>query len=336
MVRVCQEMSWLPAKGIASTSRSFFLFVAPPDCLLQPPERRTEGPHFRRGPIETSGWNTTLPFTFSHPAAAVPLRRWIRHPHALSAVVVGSIMPDLHLVLFGLVEREATHSLAGLLWFCLPGGLLVLALFHHLLKAPMAVVLPDPVRSRLERSMQPARSGGPAGLAILGLAVVGGAVTHLALDTLTSPHPAVLATWPGIREPLFTVLGVHFRPNVVFQLTFSSAGLLFLAMWGWTWYRSQGVGRLTEARRERNGADARRVHLLRLFWGIAPLVWGLFMGVALAAEKPTFKRMVATGVHEGFTHYVTALCVALVVGAFFWQGTTKTRRREGAQRENQG
>lgn len=277
-----------------------------------------------------------MPFTFSHPAAAVPLRPWFRHPHALSALVVGSIMPDLHLVLFGLVEREATHSLAGLLWFCLPGGLLVLALFHHLLKAPMAAVLTEAVRSRLERSIQPARSGGPVGLVVLGLAVVVGAITHLALDALTSPHPAVLAAWPGIRDPLFTVLGIHFRPNVVFQLTFSSAGLVLLVLWGRTWYRSQGSGSSTEPRRGRSAAEARRVHLLRLFWGIAPSLWGLMMGIALAAEKPTFKRIVATGVHEGFTHYVTALCVALVVGALAWRGTTKAQRPKGNAKGDTG
>jgi hypothetical protein len=80
-----------------------------------------------------------LPFTFAHSAAAVPLRHVLGRFGVLSALVIGSIAPDLAFVLPIGVARLDSHSLAGLFWFCLPAGLLTYLLFHRVLKGPLTL-----------------------------------------------------------------------------------------------------------------------------------------------------------------------------------------------------
>ena len=90
-----------------------------------------------------------MPFTFAHPAAAVPLRRWLGRAGVLSALVIGSMAPDLtYFVPFG-VDRASTHSLTGVLWFCLPLGVVTYYIFNFLVRPVMYVLLPPTWRDRL-------------------------------------------------------------------------------------------------------------------------------------------------------------------------------------------
>ena len=54
------------------------------------------------------------------------------------------------------ISRAQSHSLAGLVWCCLPVGLAVYLLFHWLLKAPLIDLLPHYAYSRLHPYARPA------------------------------------------------------------------------------------------------------------------------------------------------------------------------------------
>ena len=57
-----------------------------------------------------------------------------------SALAIGSIVPDLwYFIPF--VDRADSHALAGLVWFCLPAGVVAYALFHVVLKDPLIALL---------------------------------------------------------------------------------------------------------------------------------------------------------------------------------------------------
>lgn len=73
-----------------------------------------------------------MPLTFAHPAAALPLLRPLGRYGSLSALVIGSIAPDLAFIVPIGASREQTHGLAALLTFSLPAGLLAYVLFHVL------------------------------------------------------------------------------------------------------------------------------------------------------------------------------------------------------------
>jgi Domain of unknown function (DUF4184) len=139
-----------------------------------------------------------VPYPFAHPAAVLLLARPMGRFAVPSALAIGSVIPDLWYFL-PLVGREASHSPAGLFWFCLPAGLAAYALFHKLLKQPLIAL----ISPRL------------AGFACAGLPAVpryavvasllAGALTHVVWDALvhhswlqhasTLAGAAVLAWW---------------------------------------------------------------------------------------------------------------------------------------------
>lgn len=82
-----------------------------------------------------------MPFTFSHPAVAVPLVRRIKKL-SVTGLVIGSMIPDVEYFMRMKSLSRYSHSWAGVLWFDLPLGLLTAALFHGFLRNAVIVQLP--------------------------------------------------------------------------------------------------------------------------------------------------------------------------------------------------
>ena len=84
-----------------------------------------------------------MPFTLAHPAVVVPLSApTFERPSALGAVV-GSMAPDFEYFVRLLAVRTISHDLSsGIPLLCVPSGLVLLWLFQHVVKRPMALLLP--------------------------------------------------------------------------------------------------------------------------------------------------------------------------------------------------
>jgi hypothetical protein len=108
-----------------------------------------------------------MPYPFAHPAAVLPLAPLMGRFAVPSALAIGSIAPDLW-YLVPLVQRLESHSLAGLPWFCLPAGLIVL------------IALISPRLGWFTPAALPA-----APLRAVAVSLLAGALTHLAWDGLT-------------------------------------------------------------------------------------------------------------------------------------------------------
>src|ERR1700750_2667390 len=96
-----------------------------------------------------------MPFTISHAAAVMPFARPLARWHALSAAVIGSMVPDFGYLLPWHLERVDTHSFNSLLTFSLPVGLGSYWLFEYVVKPSTREVLPDGAYSRSERFALP-------------------------------------------------------------------------------------------------------------------------------------------------------------------------------------
>lgn len=167
-----------------------------------------------------------MPFTGSHPAAVLPL---LRTPLPASALVVGSMTPDLPLYVRRLdLEMASTHSTAGILTVDLLLGLLAWAVWHGVLSAPALAGTPPAVRGRLasvEVGLRVRLRRGPRHLALVAAALLVGAATHVAWDLFThrgrwgTEHVDALqrtyGPWPGSQWA---------------QVLCSAAGLLALAV----------------------------------------------------------------------------------------------------------
>jgi hypothetical protein len=215
-----------------------------------------------------------MPFTLAHPAAVIPLHRRLGRAGILSALIIGSMAPDMaYFVPLG-IDRTATHSLAGLLWFCVPVGLVSYVLFHALLRPLGHYLLPVPVQSRLPPASGPSWIP-TAPLWAVGLSLVLGAATHLLWDAFMHGDGFVVQTVPALQSLLCDIGGYRVTVYKGFQHGSSLLGLLLLARWVMQWFRA------TQPHHTPHGwrppAAARAPALLILL--AAPALAGLISGV---------------------------------------------------------
>jgi hypothetical protein len=119
-----------------------------------------------------------VPYPFAHPVAVLPLVQPMGRFAVPSALVIGSVVPDLwYFVPF--VSRADSHGAAGLFWFCLPAGLAAYVMFHLLLKEPLIALL-SPRLGSFTCAGLPAV---PWHAVVVSLLV--GAITHLLWDGAT-------------------------------------------------------------------------------------------------------------------------------------------------------
>ena len=167
-----------------------------------------------------------VPFTVSHTAAAAvvwPAARRVRVP--LCALVIGTMVPDFEYFLHLRPLARWSHSATGLLTFCLPVGLVVLALWRAI-----RVPVRDLLLVRDEAPDEPTTARWWLAAAI---GIVAGAVTHLVWDGLTHPGRWGTRLLPFLERG---VIAVAHRPmSVAAVLDHASTivgGLVVLAWLG--------------------------------------------------------------------------------------------------------
>lgn len=173
-----------------------------------------------------------MPFTVSHTIAAVPLRRLLGKRAVVSALVIGTVVPDYRHFLPELSDL-GTHSLAALIWFALPVGVATYLLFHAWLEEPALALLPLSVRRRLGRFISPAAPSPGAPLAAVALCVIVGAATHIAWDHLTQRIFSGKLLWHRGRQYIYVY--------DVLQQGSSLVGLALLVVWCRRWLAAQPV-----------------------------------------------------------------------------------------------
>ncbi|MCL9796469.1 DUF4184 family protein, partial [Frankia sp. AgKG'84/4] len=119
-----------------------------------------------------------MPFTLSHPAAVLPLRR-LGLP--MSALVVGSMVPDIPVFLGWPGVYRFTHSPLGVASADPVLAMAALAVWFWLIRDAVVDLSPGLVRSRLAARARPTRRQwllAPAAAAV-------GAMTHVGWDAFT-------------------------------------------------------------------------------------------------------------------------------------------------------
>ena len=146
-----------------------------------------------------------MPFTGSHPAAVLPLIRW---GLPASALVIGSMTPDLPYYLPMPVSAEVTHSWVGVIGVDVLLGAVAFIVWQALVGPAVVAFSPDGLRRRL---VVPVPSGlgyhvgQPRRVALAAVALILGAATHVAWDSFThrqmwgAEHVAWLAESHGRR-----------------------------------------------------------------------------------------------------------------------------------------
>ncbi len=142
-----------------------------------------------------------MPFTFSHPAIVLPLtllpKRWI----SATGLIAGSMAPDFEYFLRMRVHSEYSHTLWGLLWYCMPLGLVMGFVFHAIVKRTLINNLPAVLQARFRKFADVdwtayCKENWP----IVLLSVLAGAGSHVLWDSFTHEHGYFVLAWPVLTE----------------------------------------------------------------------------------------------------------------------------------------
>jgi hypothetical protein len=184
-----------------------------------------------------------MPFPLAHPAAVLPLRRFCPRHLNFSALLIGSIVPDLAYVLDDLNRFSKTvlwifgaraqnweyvrndwewsnfsHTITGSLLFDLPAAIVTL-IFFYALRSTLVETLPNPHRGRLRAYCVRPRNFilSDAGSLLLGI------LLHFGWDSFTHESGWFNRNWPIFHHEIPIFRNLH--PNVGQALwLFSSIG----------------------------------------------------------------------------------------------------------------
>lgn len=142
-----------------------------------------------------------MPFTFSHPAAVLPAKylpeKWV----SMSALVVGSITPDLEYFIRMKNLSLYSHTWLGLLWYDMPVGFAFIFVYHLLIRDALISNLPLFLKSRLSRY------GGfnwiqylKQNFIVVLLSLAAGIATHIAWDGFTHRTGCFVAVIPWLKQ----------------------------------------------------------------------------------------------------------------------------------------
>ncbi|SEF37669.1 protein of unknown function [Amycolatopsis pretoriensis] len=247
-----------------------------------------------------------MPFTLSHPAAVLPLAR---RPLVPSALVAGSVAPDV----FWFVPRlpgiglTKTHEFASVLWLDPLLALVLLAVFHVLLKRPLLALAPTRLAARLPRGFNWRR---PEWIAV---SLVLGAATHVGWDAFTHESGG----FPFLRVPLVTGVDV----GRLIQLVSTIAGAAVLTWWLVRWYRTAPVREVPPGARHRKA--------VAVFLAAGALIGVLVQVLPFLAHHDPMTRagVVGNATYLAVTGAGSGFLAALVAYALAWHAAQKVTGR---------
>ncbi|SDM68388.1 DUF4184 family protein [Nonomuraea jiangxiensis] len=256
-----------------------------------------------------------MPFTPSHVALVVPLmvsprvRRFV-DPWALA---LGAMVPDLPIFLPFLPDYTDWHSWAGVVTLDLAAVLLLLPLFHLVLRDPLISLLPPSLAGRAALLV-------PYRMAVLPMAAGGvvGAASHVLWDSFT--HSTGPMEWgPWLSVSVFGVIRL-FR---LLQYVSSAVGLAVVVWWGW-----RGLARMTAT------AVPDRLRLApRVRWTVlAAAAFGIVAGAVLwpLVDEPVPELGLPSVITKTGAGTVVGLCLVLACYAVVWQVLRRMAVSEGA------
>ncbi len=139
-----------------------------------------------------------LPFTLAHPAAVLPFRR--TRLLAFSALIVGSLAPDLPYFLIFSEKVRIGHTVRGLFLLCLPVGLAVLWLWHAVVKRPMASLAPEFVRQRISTEELQFRFWPISRFVVIVVSLLLGSSLHIVWDGFTHENGYFVKHWASLTH----------------------------------------------------------------------------------------------------------------------------------------
>jgi hypothetical protein len=259
-----------------------------------------------------------MPFTLSHPAAVIPLRKL----GVFSALIIGSMMPDtVYFLPFFSEHDRFGHTLPGLFFYCLPAGLTLVWLFHRFMKQPFISLFPRHHQGRLTAASPGFQFTPSKRLLLILWSVLIGSVTHILWDSLTHTDTYLFTTSGWLSEPVHTG-GPKLQVADVLQLGSSLFGLTVIALCYWLWLK-----RTPEVKAPaQHLPNAARISV---FAALAASAAVPFMVRLLLDPELWFRAKRRTLVSFGIVNGIKLICVEIFIFCLIWH--LVFRHRENAE-----
>lgn len=265
-----------------------------------------------------------MPFTLSHPAAAVPFAQW---GLVLSALVVGSMSPDF-LYFLGLSTRyQFGHSLLGVLLFDIPASLIVLWLFHHILKRPLVSLFPISHQQCLIPFIQEFSFTPFWRFLKIMLSIALGALTHIVWDAFTHQSGWVVLQLPVLAMPIVETSQTSIKLYKLLQHGSTFLGAMLLLYWYLKWLKrapSLPLKSLTLL-----SLQTRRLIIFSIGFSssLLAIIYGFFRVELFTSLKSFYPFIVVTTV-TGITIFFVELIIFSMIWHFKMRTTRKVTTRE--------
>ncbi|MDQ3200430.1 MAG: DUF4184 family protein [Verrucomicrobiota bacterium] len=213
-----------------------------------------------------------MPWTLTHPAAVLPLRRLCPWALNFPALVFGSMTPDLGYYINRFDLSNFAHTWAGSFVACVPSGLILLVIFYLFCK-PVCYALPAPHREAL---LPHCPSFPQRGLTwgIILLSLVLGAWTHNFWDAFTHKEGWFVTRIWWLQQPAFQIGSTTIHVFLVLQELSTLVGLVIIVFAYGFWLRRQGLCSMPDSE-----PDGWRY----LFWTVIAVV-ALIVSLPLALQ----------------------------------------------------
>ncbi len=144
-----------------------------------------------------------MPFTLAHPIAAVPIWLLFKRKLDLLALAIGTMIPDLQYFIALKPVRAIGHSLPGVFIEGLPCSLVLLLVFHWVLKYPLLALAPLYVAERLPPIRRYSLFPLSQFLIIIGSIAIGG-ISHILWDDFTHSTGWFVVRFPLLQFQIFS------------------------------------------------------------------------------------------------------------------------------------
>ncbi|MEU4215231.1 DUF4184 family protein [Actinoplanes sp. NPDC026623] len=224
-----------------------------------------------------------MPFTAVHPAAVLPI---VRYGLPGSALVIGSITPDLPMILPVPTVVHFAHTPSGLVTVDLVMGMIAFVLWQVLFGPAVLALAPRALSGRVP-------AGLPKGLAFhratgvrIALVLAGvliGAATHIVWDAFTHDWMWGPELLPWLASRHGSMMGWQWIQHIS-----DFAGGAIVVAWVAVWWR--GTPRRTE-----DEALPRRIRVLAWLAVLVPATAGFLYGLLTASWFVAFSRGAGLG-----------------------------------------
>ncbi|MBO0720492.1 MAG: DUF4184 family protein [Blastocatellia bacterium] len=264
-----------------------------------------------------------MPFTLSHTAAIIPIAR---KPLVFSALVVGSMSPDFPYFINLAPRGEFGHTIPGIFLFCLPAGMLLLWVFHRLMKFPLFSLLPLTLQVRLISHARDFNFWPIARHLWVITSLLIGIMTHVFWDGFTHEYGWAVSWLPILDRPVIELGSKSILLCNLLQHsgTFVGGCVILLCFIRW----------IDRAPREEVRDELRKPAAYKLFWAITMIIGAILVGSLSSWWKLTHAS-IPGGLSKMAGYFavgvLSGLFVELVLFSIYWMSESHSLKFQNGE-----